>query len=64
MIAIQLQLLFSACLVTRPLLPHTFPVPLSPKVDGFVWWLAVKGELWPTASIWKCRMFMVVFSSP
>lgn len=41
-IAIQLQLLFSACLVSRPLLPHSFPAPLSPKVDGFV--LVVGGE--------------------
>lgn len=47
MIAIQLQLLFSACLVTRPLLPHTFPVPLSSKVEGFVWWLVVKGASGP-----------------
>lgn len=41
MVAIKLQLLFSPCLVFRPLLPHSFPA-LSPKVDGFVW--VVDGE--------------------
>lgn len=42
MITIQLQLLFSPCLVFRPLLPHYFPAPLGPRVGGFC--LVVGGE--------------------
>lgn len=42
MIAIQLQLLFSPFLVSRPLLPHSFPAPLTPEVDDFL--LLVGGE--------------------
>lgn len=44
MIAIQLQLLFSPCFVSRPLLPHLFPAPLSPKVDGFILVIGGEGE--------------------
>lgn len=43
MIGMQLKLLFSLCLVSRPFLPHPSP--------GFILVVVAKGEFWPAVSI-------------